>query len=540
MLYSFKSLRNLIRCLLIGNSIDFYTKKELLFLSKAFNKLKKNSNLELIQILKSDLINTPLIGNTLEEALKIPENINLIQFLNYRKLNFDFTKNILLSHYDKKKYIHYGLPFKWRKKLKDKGFKISIKSVLNWEIYKITWLFVGLFYGLNKIIIFFYFIKPPKVPRIHLYGVNIFNDPKRYFFFDWLRNQKEMSSIKIITLKSRKTKNHLSDYNVNLVNDDLPGIESISNLFIFLFWLIKYFFLGLIKSDLFNLIFIERVKRKLVSLANKKSLAKVYMLDNQYQLMRPLWTYEDKSKDFKVILFFYSTNNYSFKFKNKNFKQQFNWELSNYPIYWVWDKTQYSFLKQNCKHIFDVNIKGPIPYFGSKKHKFFKSNSLSLLIFDVQPYKETIYPLLGIENNYYSFETSKVFFEDIVEISKELHINVFFKRKRSNKYVSMSYLSFLKKLKINNKNLYEIDPEVSPFEILRGNNFSISINMPYTSTAIISQFNKIPTIYYDPTNLLDQKYYALGEIKLIQSKQKLKSWLVKQILVLNSKDKLEK
>lgn len=532
----FKSLRANFYSFLRGSSFEFYTKKEIRHFFKGYNQLKKNSNLNLIQNLNSDLISTPLTKYTFEEALKIPEEICLIQFLKYRKLNIDFTKSILISEYRKNNKISFGLPYEWRKKLKEKGYKFSVKSILNWELYKFLWLLVGLFYGLKKIFQFFYFERFPKEPYAHLFGINTINhsDKKKYqFFIDWLKNQMEMSTIKTLTLKSREAKNSSQD-KFRYVNHELPGIERFSDLLIFTFWLLKIFFLGLIKFDSHNIIFIEKINRKLVSMASKKSLAKIYFFNNQYAQIRPLWTYENITKDFKVILFFYSTNNFSLKFKKKKFNQQFNWELSNWPIYWVWDNVQTSFLAQNCKHIFQTYIKGPIPNF-KNHYKSFENNFISLIIFDVQPHRESYYSLLGIDNEYYSFDNSKVFFEDIIEISTDLKIKVFFKRKRESKFTSKPYLFFLNKLKNSNNNFNEIDPNESPFKILKNNNLLISINMPYTSTATLSHFFKLPTVYYDPKNILDTKFNARGEINMIQTKQELKNWVIEQISILNSK-----
>lgn len=509
-----------IKNLLNGNSKEFYTNKERKNLLEGFKLLKNSSRLNEVQKLKTELLNTPINSFSYDEIFRKPEEICMHQMLNYRRLNFDFVKNILINKYVEDYKIKYGLPKKWRKILKEKGYKLSFMSSLNWEFYKIFSLFVGLFYGLNKIIMFF-FNNNNNNELINVVGVGKNQNLKQNhpIFFDWILNQKEFKKY----LKG----NFFDDI---LSSNFTPRIQKLYDLIHFIFWLFKIFLKGLLFFDQKNILFIERIDKKIISMSKKGTIPKFFFFSNQYATIRPLWTYEYQNKDFDLVLFFYSVNNYSLKFNGVEYKQQFNWELSNWPIYWVWDDTQQTFLIENCKHSFKSIIKGPIPFTDKVNSNISAPiEQNSIIIFDVQPKDNFSYALIGMQDHYYSYENSKLFFEHILEISKTFKKKLYFKRKRESVDIDKKYVSLINNLKSRNE-LYELESDLSVPHLLMLINPCLTIHMPFTSTAIIANNLKIPTVYYDPINILDLNHPYKGKIELFQNKVTLKKWVKKNII----------
>ena len=70
------------------------------------------------------------------------------------------------------------------------------------------------------------------------------------------------------------------------------------------------------------------------------------------------------------------------------------------------------------------------------------------------------------------------------------------------------------------KNVYLIDPDVSPHRIIK--NSDAVISFPLTSTYIIGEYYLKPSIYYDPINFLENK----NNINLINSFKKLEDWFI--------------
>ena len=77
----------------------------------------------------------------------------------------------------------------------------------------------------------------------------------------------------------------------------------------------------------------------------------------------------------------------------------------------------------------------------------------------------------------------------------------------------------------------EIDSNLDAFRLTEVLKPDISINRPFTSTAYVTNFYKIPSIYYDPSKKLDKSKYSFVEIELINEYKKLNDWALKSIKI---------
>ena len=493
-----------------------------------YNKIKQKNDLELIQRLRDELYDTPINGKSLEYIFKNPVEICFHQNLCYRRISKEFIKEILESEGDSNKKINYGLPRKWRTKLKKQGYSFSIFSQLNWILFKQKWLLVGFYFGIIEIINYFKEDNIPKNNYSHLIGAlktNISSDIKQYNIVNWLMKQKELSNCYHIThcnLDSQTTIK--SEKEIRYISQDIPSIDNKKSLTLFIIWFFFNFFKGLISINNNNLIFLDRIRKKIFELSSDKKIAKYYFFNNQYSLVRPLWTYSAEQRNIKIILYFYSTNNVSLKFKNKVHKQQFNWKYSNWPEYWIWNKNQLDFLNFNLNQKFLYKIKGSIPFSDSKWVDSKESFINSILVYDVQPANENYYPLIGMQDEYYTFNTSYLFLNDLLKFSKNLNLNIHIKRKRNSKTVCKNYINYFNDLVDKNKNWHELDPGLSSFITMDKLKPKAVICTPYTSTAVIAKEKGIPVIYYDPTNSLEESFYADNGINLIQNIHELEKW----------------
>ena len=62
-------------------------------------------------------------------------------------------------------------------------------------------------------------------------------------------------------------------------------------------------------------------------------------------------------------------------------------------------------------------------------------------------------------------------------------------------------------------------------------NTSLTISFPPTSTANISRYFNIHSIYYDPTSTIDPKDEALFGIRLIRGFEELKDYATNELLI---------
>lgn len=101
--------------------------------------------------------------------------------------------------------------------------------------------------------------------------------------------------------------------------------------------------------------------------------------------------------------------------------------------------------------------------------------------------------------------------------------------KRKRNIGDIAHLFYRKLLddlsKLNHVRL--IDPDISAISVIEKS--CAVISMPYTSTALIARELGKPSIYFDPTGLLQKNDRAAHGIPVISSQVDLAFWLSKQI-----------
>jgi polysaccharide biosynthesis PFTS motif protein len=70
----------------------------------------------------------------------------------------------------------------------------------------------------------------------------------------------------------------------------------------------------------------------------------------------------------------------------------------------------------------------------------------------------------------------------------------------------------------------ELSPSIDTIFACKSLSPLASISIPYTSTAYISNTYNIPTIYLDPTQMLDSDFKINNGIPLASSKEELFKW----------------
>jgi len=326
-------------------------------------------------------------------------------------------------------------------------------------------------------------------------------------------------------------------YNKNIKYNHyiIPPLNSLLTFLKFLFWslyIISYTFIQLLLNKWwYPLLLTEIVKTKRFELQkNHKFISEEYYFCSEW-VYRPLWTYYlEKHLQKKIIFYFYSTNSEGFKTKNGYKPHDFDWRIISWPIYLVWDDYQKIFIKKYAKRNPEFIISGPV-YFQAKIVELPKllNNLNTIVIFDIPPFRPYQYKKLGLPYNYHTYEITCKFLDDIIYVSEKLNLNIFFKRKRKSfsNYHDKRYQKYITKLIINNKNIYEIDPDLSAFHVI--SHTSASISFPFTSTALISKHLQKPSCYYDPSELLYKDDNGSHGITILSSRIELYHWLNKAL-----------
>jgi polysaccharide biosynthesis PFTS motif protein len=198
----------------------------------------------------------------------------------------------------------------------------------------------------------------------------------------------------------------------------------------------------------------------------------------------------------------------------------------NWPQYLVWDQYQRSFVKQCHKNCLSIRVVGPIYFSDQANHSSLPTNfdpSRSIAVFDVQPFRSSIYQVFGFASDFYIPDQCIRFVSDILVCAAEFDVTILLKSKREiGSRSHPKYRLFLDSLS-SHDNVVFIDPAVSAYRLVESCVGSVS--MPYTSTAIIFRQAGVPSIYYAPLLSPHVDPSPTHGIQLVQHPYNLRSWI---------------
>jgi polysaccharide biosynthesis PFTS motif protein len=285
-------------------------------------------------------------------------------------------------------------------------------------------------------------------------------------------------------------------------------------------FLIKITF-DLFKGNPINLILSrEIVKSSNFLFANDGVLAKDYLFHNSSHIYRPIWTYFAERKGSRILFYFYSTNFKTLNYDTTNYLQENTWFLCTWSNYLVWDKYSADFIR-NCTSSFSskIYIVGPI-MFGSFFFKYELPKTKYIVIFDVQPFRESFYCSLGVIHRYYRSEISIKFLMDIIQVCRSYDYQIVLKRKRKvGNLICNKYVTYLESIK---NNIYIADENCDINYLI--SNAKAVISMPFTSTSIWAEFLDVKTIFYDTTGELKFNNNDSHGIDVINNIFDLEKW----------------
>ena len=190
----------------------------------------------------------------------------------------------------------------------------------------------------------------------------------------------------------------------------------------------------------------------------------------------------------------------------------------------LWSELHKQLLEKQCKDT-KFNLVSPIYYIDNIEKEIEDENYLA--VFDLVPYRPFFEASFYQNHNFYiSYLNLRKYLEDIMEVTAEKRILIGFKPSKNilngdKAKFDQRYKYFLKK-NINNRfKFYSND--ISPYKLIEKSKCVISY--PWTSTAVIAKKMGKPSIFYDPTEKLSIDDRGKHDIKFIQNKNELKSYI---------------
>jgi polysaccharide biosynthesis PFTS motif protein len=517
---------------------------------RGYRILKETGQLDLLIRIKDDITNTPLkrvnkkssrifFGAGISNAEKV-----LKQFLILRFVNWDFNKTLLIAIGKGHKKLTVPLPYEWRIVLEKYGFQTNtFWNKIIWLSHLLFLYAYGVFIGLQSLLVF---VGKRKDLR------NIQNSSSTVYFHSLTSNnlpqkQKDGNSYDIISWYS-KWKNRLKHVEVychsvkNVSESELNGVavmyvsSSITALkgflqifkyFLSLIWMPFFALFDLLRGRYWHaLILSESFRSFHFRLLQPEQISRDYLFHNSQHLFRPVWTYDAEDRGARVLFYFYSTNIERFKDLNGYSIQPFSWQIITWSNILVWDEYQADFIRRIARNNINIEIVGTIDFHDSNK-EFEQLPEHSILVFDVQPYRETQYQMLAASHEYFVPEVVNKFLEDIYEVSKSFNLVMVLKRKRHiGNMLNKKYKLLLDRLE-NSDNFISIDPDIAALRLIR--EAEIVISMPFTATALIARSEGKLSIFYDPSGLVQKGDRAAHGIEIIIGKSELREWMQKHV-----------
>jgi len=532
----------------LGIILKRATQRRFRRIMRGYRLLKRTNQLGLITAVTYELANVRFlrIGQSAPKFFfgAGTEGAELIirQKLFKRIPSWDLNRALLYSLGADDSFVVYPMPRLWQEVVAKYGFRVArIRCSLAWIGYiLISWgcgiltMVKYLFVSLCEIV----------RPRFSVFD--------RYAYFDGLSSGnlpqpcRDGRSHDIITWYANwggkaeyldalchgvgNAKNcHVDGFSVVFNPHPLPPMDTLSSLLRFANW----GFLAVLRS-IFDLLrgrwwsfalLIDFAKAAMIRFQMSNKLACDYMFHIAGWISRPLWTYEAENKGSRVIQYFYSTNYESFKDSKGYPLRASTWPaavVANWPLFLVWDGYQADFVRRAVGESVNIEIVGPILFQSS----FVEMPDLpedSVAVFDVQPFRSSLYQAFGLSSEYYVPKIANNFLLDIYTVIRECKGTMVHKRKRNNgKLIHPAYENLIQIME-KADNVFQIEPDISVIRVIEGC-FAV-ISMPFTSTALLGRELGKPSVFYDPHGIVQKDDRAAHGIQVLCGKEELRNWL---------------
>jgi len=510
---------------------------------RGYNILKEQNNLGLISKLNialthtvfQDIKNDQYFHTFLFNMGGDPE-LAVRQFLLSRMQ----LSNPILFAFGKKESVTVSLPPLWIQVLSNHGLAVNRSySVIKFYAQVLLYLGYGFYSGLRFFLLSIYrklFKKNDHFRYIFFDSLGFGNLPseenKSYDIVSWYLNYlgypKDFDTVchTVKTKKDIRLESHLVKYN----ESPIPNIASYKKLAFYFVWVFYASFIAFINIFLgrwwYALLFAEVGKLAQIHFSEKEALAKQYLFHNSGWIYRPLWTYEAEKKGSEIIFYFYSTNCENFKRVNEYPPLNYGWETMSWSRYLVWDKYQADFVKRAVGSEVKIDVVGIINFHSGNSILPTLPKEGLVAVFDVQPMRSSFYKTLGIDLEYYIPEIANQFLSDITEVTSR-NGSILHKRKREvGKIAHPKYRNFMRLMETS-PNYILIDPNLSASRLIEKSDMVIS--MPFTSTALIAREFGKPSIYYDPSGIIQKDDRAAHGIPIVVGKLELRAWVEKNL-----------
>lgn len=539
---------SLVRCLFspVQAIIQRIRRARLRRIMRGYRMLKQSGHLDRIAGVKQALTEHPLglaiqhFSTVVMGSGAVSGEIVVRQYLLLRIGGINLNCALLLALGKTGGSVVFPLPKEWRTVLMQHGFKVAvIRSALMWQFYVFILLLYGTIYigrialagisnkkrGASPPLRYAYFawLGPGNLPQDHTHK----SHDVISWYFQWSGRKQGIESIHHSVTNA--TPFSIGSIKVIPQRGPLPALAGIREVIEFAFWALHAFAiasLDFLRGRWWHALLLNQAALAAqVRALPKDTLACEYLFHNSGWIHRPLWTYEAELIGSTITFYFYSTNCESFKKPDGYPPISFGYKAMNWPRYLVWDEYQANFVRRAVGDQAKIHVVGSI-WFQSSALEMSKPNRPGIAVFDITPHRESRYRTLGIESEFYTPTVANPFLLDVSNATHRHSVLMLWKRKRNIGRVAHARYRYLADHLTKNSHVVLVEPDISANCVIES---SIAvISMPFTSTALIAREMGKPSVYYDPSGLLQRDDRAAHGIPILLGIDELEAWISAQ------------
>ncbi len=542
---------------IVSEYLKSIARKKLRKAMRGYRYLKNENKLDEISNIKRDVAAHKIIAENLYPSKFIfgaglaNAEIVIRQYLLERFRYIKFNEELLSYFGGKASIINYPMPKEWQELLINKGFIVNKRMCsLKWNLYILMYFFKGVLTVLKSIVLV---VKSNLDDSLKFSGKHTFfiglsagnlpqnqEQKKSYDIVSWY--EQWSGRVKDIDAICHDVKDvpigSINELSVVSLSSPIPYDLTIGKTFDYIIWALRACWISL--TDIFKgkwyhaLILSEAAIAAIIRIQNGNKLASEYMFGTTGVIYRPLWTYEAEKLGAKISLYLYSINSGGWKTKKGYPVTAPGWKPMTWQYYLVWDEYQADFVRREVGESAGVLTVGPI-WFHESENEIDPCPVNFIAVFDVQPFRDSRYQLLGVPEEYYTPVVANKFLEDIHSVASKLNVSVAFKRKRDiGKLLHPKYNKFLDEL-CKAEDFILVPSETSALRVIK--KCSVVISMPFSSPAVQARELGKPSIFYDPFASLQKDDRSAHGIEIISGVKNLEEWLFKTYCNITKQEK---
>jgi len=293
-------------------------------------------------------------------------------------------------------------------------------------------------------------------------------------------------------------------------------------------WLIQLFLKNIIKSDIkLSLLanFNEILKAKSINEISDDLELNAVVFNNSIGSIKPIWAVVLERSGVRIDYCFYSSNSEPLDIDG-NLPIDGIWALAIWNNYYLCDEYQKLELEKRLLYKYSKIYFDSIPWWTDVNLTLPLCTKKSICLFDTILNEELF--TFGVLNQFgwAKSEVASLYLKTVLEVANDLGFEVLYKIKRfkNSKQRNEKYWNtILELMTVYNNIIIQIDDRISAERLIL--NSSVVISKPLSTTALIAKYLNKPTVYLDPTKMINIADPALRDIMIVSTKQELSNFI---------------